>query len=238
MPALRHLTATIAFCVSMVSLQTAHAIEICRTFNFAGFEEQTALARSVIGAAVTSDRKSMKVFVTVVKGQLFVQTNYVPPGLSYPAKLAIDSKVGLEEIVWNLITDDPAKVTRDEATKAMQNEIEFYVDRFRLNQSSFSDFDFTLARRVIWDPLASGATSATGGATSAPPQSTAQPDVTAAPSPQLPTVTQLPKSVYEAAIQFLWSSMLGRLALLVVAGGSVILTVWTALPDSAKRLVS
>jgi hypothetical protein len=62
----------------------------------------------------------------------------------------------LDDVVWNLITDDPRKVPRDDASKAVRNDIVFYVDRFHWSQSSFSDLDFSVAKQIVWDPVGSG----------------------------------------------------------------------------------
>jgi hypothetical protein len=176
----------------------------------------------------------MKVFVTVANGQLFVQTNYVAPGQAYPAKLAIDSRVSLDEVVWNLITDDPSKVTRDEAIKAVRNDIVFYVDRFHLSQSSFSDLDFAVAKQIVWDPLASGSPQSPVPSASAVTQVAVQPQLTASPLPQPAVIDAAPKTLYEAAIQFLWSSLFGQILLLLFAAGSATLATWSALPSTIK----
>ena len=219
--------------------EATHAIEICRTFNFKGFDRQTGIAESVIGSARTTNRDEMKVYVTVVEGQLYVQTNYVIPGTEAPTKLALDSKSSLAVSIWNLITDDPLKVTAADADSAVRNQITFYVDRFKLSQSQFADLDFTGAKQVIENPGSTPAAPATAALMStassiAPPQPQATVQVSSHPASAAEPV---PKTISEAAISVLWSSQVGRWLLVLSAAAATLVGLLAALPDAVKQRI-
>jgi hypothetical protein len=228
--------------------------QVCRIANLNGFDSPAAKAREVLGPP-TSSLSSIKVFMTVHNGQLYVQTNYVVPGYGFPSKLAIDEKHPLEEIILNLITDDPEKLSPKELTRITRENVELFVDRFHLEQSQFSDMDLSEATKVTWLPLEVSYSKKTHREATMSPRvlASAPPAVgtdTASPSAQNGATRKIepgelagerdngnkapPKGLYEAAIEILLSNTLGRFLLLLAAAAGGLLTIWNTLPESTK----
>ena len=111
-----------------------------------GFEVEREVANKLLGPT-TTNRTQAKIFLTVYQGLLYAQTNYIPPGFSYPTKLAVSSNIDLTSIVYYLLysandSGNASELDIDTIKKLIKEAISFFVERERLQDSIFSSPPF------------------------------------------------------------------------------------------------
>ncbi len=210
---------------------------ICRVFKLSGLEREDEVGHMLVGHA-TSDRSKVNIYITVAQGQLYVQSNYVAPGSAFPTKAVFDTKYPLDIIVLNILAKDEAdEITKPELDTAIRDQIHFFVDRFRIDQSPFSEIDFSAAGHVIWDPQPPQKPTAVDKAFD-PKTALAQPGIFPVKATlREPPQSGQPKSISEGIVALLWQSLYGKFAFALLAITAGLVAVWTTFPDSVKERI-
>ena len=217
---------------------------VCRAQQITGFEPEYEVGKLLLGSA-TSDVSHCKLYITVSRGFLYVHSNYLDTGHDYPVKLAIDEEVDLETIVLNIVYDKPpADFAKAIAAvhQAIEEKIQFYVDKRLIASSRFSKLDFSRVKNVVWDPprprevgILQRAVDLKAQVKIPGNQPLATPTASSSNQSSSGEAPKRPEDFYQVAIALLWDSLWGRVVLTGILVLGVLVVVWATFPDSIKE---
>ncbi|MEA3031936.1 MAG: hypothetical protein QOG13_3261 [Sphingomonadales bacterium] len=226
---------------------------VSRSRGFQNFEEEARRGALVVGAA-TSEPAAIKVYITESQSYLFVYSNYIVPGFSYPTQMLVDRAdlLGLnrERLLVNLICVDHecAERLRDERPSQLASA-EFIIDTWKISRSQISQLVDTSLLSLTWpNTRRYSATDGARDTARTQPPIADQTDIksSSVSEAELPRNnsnrsddTRRPGNLGDVVVALFWENVVGRWFLILLAIIAAFFALWKSLPDSEKsRIIS
>ncbi len=227
---------TVVFALFMLtSMLSLGQVVICRSTRLDGFEKEMEYANKILGNP-TSNVDSLKVFITVSKSYLFVQSNLKSEGYESTCKLVVDEIMELEDIVLNLICIDFDCPYKNRIIKILETT-RFYVDKVAVNQSIYSKLDFTIMKHVSYpqpNTIDSFQISSDHSQEKIKVNTSQNDKIIIFDDGK---TNETPKDFTSATIDLFYHSTLGKILLVFILIFTSIFIVWKSLPEDAKSKI-
>jgi hypothetical protein len=125
---------------------------VCRLEGIAGFDEEAARARNVIGSESTTDLRAGKVFITKKGSYLYAHSNLVSRGARHPTKIATNDTRDLSRITANLYTTALdgrfTPLVEEIIREGHRAHVEYYLDQSLFDSSGKLELDLEGAEKL------------------------------------------------------------------------------------------
>ncbi len=121
--------------LSIASLGTVQAAEVCRLSEIVGMEAQKHRAANILLHSTTSDPSDAKVYVEFRGGVLYYQSNFITPGFEYPTKVAADLEKHPEianpkfTFVNIVHSKPPSPDVWEKTERSMRDDVHILIDK-------------------------------------------------------------------------------------------------------------